>query len=220
MLSSNKEDYLKIIYEEGGLETAVANKVIAEKLGVAPPSVSEMIVKLSKEGLIINEPYKGSRLTDDGFAMCLDLIRSHRLWEVFLIRHLGYSWRQAHEEAHHLEHVSDAFMVDKLDAYLGYPKTCPHGFIIPEKGHSIEELRASVSFDQLSDQKKGDVVILERVVEDGQLLDYLEANGLMIGSEIEIVDIAPYEGPITFIQNNETIEISYKAAEQVYVREI
>lgn len=211
-MTSNKEDYLKAIYEEGGLENAVPNKVIADKLGVAPASVSEMLSKLHKSGFIIYEAYKGSRLTDEGLLACIDLVRSHRLWEVFLMRHLGYTWREAHEDAHLLEHAAPRRMVERLDKFLNYPQTCPHGSLIPQKG----ALPATVKTERLSDLSVGDRAVIVKMEEDGALLDYLERSGLRINSLIEVEAKDDYEGPVTIVQDSERINISYKAAGQVY----
>lgn len=214
-MTSNKEDYLKAIYEEGGLEKVIPNKVISEKLGIAPASVSEMLSKLSNQGLIAYEPYKGSRLTAEGLAACLDVVRSHRLWEVFLMRHLGYTWREAHEDAHLLEHIAPVRMIDRLEMFLNYPQTCPHGSLIPQKGQTLNQVR----LQRLSDLSEGDTATVCRIVEDGKLLDYLERSGLEIHKNIQVLAIDDYEGPVTFSQEGRTISISFKAATQIYVED-
>lgn len=208
-----KEDYLKIIYEEGGLDSTVSNKVIAEKLGIAPASVSEMLAKLGGQGLIDYQAYKGSRLTPEGLAACMDVVRSHRLWEVFLIRHLGYSWRESHEDAHLLEHAASPRILERLDAFLNYPQTCPHGSQIPREGEALRQ----ATLQRLSDLAVGDHAIVRRVVEDGALLDYLERSGVEVHRAIEVLAVEDYEGPIRFAQGDQTISISYKAATQIFV---
>ena len=212
-MTSNKEDYLKIIYEEGGMKKPVSNKIIAEKLNIAPPSVSEMLVKLSQQDLINYEAYKGSTLTEKGVETCINIVRSHRLWEVFLMNHLGYTWREAHEDAHLLEHIAPVRMLERLDSFLGFPKTCPHGSIIPQKGQQPNR----TDFKKLSDLSIGDVVTIKRVEEDGKLLDYLERSHLKIHKKIKVLSIDDYEGPISFLQDGKNIAISYKAATKIYV---
>lgn len=131
-MTPNKEDYLKVIFksdEENGL---ISNKEIARQMNIAPASVSEMLVKLSKEGLIYYEPYKGSRLTEEGKKWCLKVIRAHRIWEVFLTECLNYTKEKAHKEAHNLEHVSSDEMIERLFRFLNSPKCCPDGNRIPE----------------------------------------------------------------------------------------
>lgn len=105
-MTPNKEDYLKIIYELGGTDKKINNKEIVERLAVSAASVSEMMSKLLKEGFIERVPYQGVQLTAEGLRKASTLIRKHRLWEVFLVEHLGYSWNEVHAEAEVLEHVS------------------------------------------------------------------------------------------------------------------
>lgn len=216
-MTSNKEDYLKAIYEAGGAESTVPNKVISDKLGIAPASVSEMLTKLSQQGLITYAAYKGSMLTAQGLDACIDLVRSHRLWEVFLIEHLGYTWREAHEDAHLLEHAAPLRMVDRLDAFLHYPQTCPHGAQIPQKGHRPD---APSQQKRLADLPCGSTARISRVVENGKLLDYLERSGMRINSVVCVTGVEDFEGPITFEQGGQSISISYKAATQVYVEPV
>ena len=215
-MTSNKEDYLKTIYDAGGLHTYVTNKVIAKKLGIAPASVSEMLSKLQAEGLIEYKAYHGSRLTEEGLASCLDVVRSHELWEVFLIKYLGYTWWEAHEEAHLLEHVGSERMIDRLDAFLGHPQTCPHGALIPQKGQPVPEHHTPLK--KLSEMGLGEKAQIAQIMEDRKLLEYLEKSGIRIGKEISILSMDDYEGPITFDQEGKHITISFKAASQIYVR--
>ena len=121
-MNSNREDYLKVLYSEGGIDKFVSNKLLAEHLNVAPGSVSEMLTKLSKAGLTEFVAYKGSKLTEYGAEVCMKIIRRHRLWEVFLMNKLNYTWREAHEDAHLLEHISSERMIERLDEFLGYPE--------------------------------------------------------------------------------------------------
>ena len=215
-MTSNKEDYLKTIYDAGGLEVYVSNKAIAEKLKVAPASVSEMLSKLQHDGLIEYRAYHGSRLTDAGLASCVDVVRSHELWEVFLIRHLGYTWWEAHEEAHLLEHVASERMIDHLDEFLGYPETCPHGALIPKKGKPLPQWAEPLK--KLSDLNEGASAEIAQITEDQKLLNYLERSGIQIGKIIRVLVKDEYEGPISFDQEGQTIRISYKAATQIYVK--
>lgn len=214
-MTSNKEDYLKTIYDAGGLSAYVSNKVIVEKLGVAPASVSEMLLKLQNDGLIEYRAYHGSKLTEQGFTCCIDVVRSHELWEVFLIRHLGYTWWEAHEEAHLLEHVGSERMIDRLDAFLGYPETCPHGALIPRKGEPVP--RRTEPLRRLSELELNETAEITKIDEDQKLLNYLERSGLRVGKRVRVTAKDEYEGPISFEQEGQPITISYKAATQIYV---
>ena len=212
-MTSNKEEYLRVIYERGGESAHVANKVIAEELGVAPSSVTEMLTKLKKDGLVEITPYKGAMLTEEGMLASLAVIRYHRLWEVFLVEKLGYTWREAHEEAHLLEHASTTRLIERLDCFLGNPKTCPHGSLIPKDNAMGKELKLV----PLSQLRKGQQGFIRRVSEDADLMDYLQRIGVVLNGEIEILEVSDYEGPIAFRQESDRINMSFKAAHDVFV---
>lgn len=214
-MNDSRTDYLKAIYEEG-LDTIVTNKLLAEKLNVAPSSVSEMLSKLNDIGLVNIIPYKGCKLTDIGIEKCRNIDKIHKLWEVFLIEHLDFTWREAHEDAHLLEHATSDRLLERLDKFLNYPKNSPHGGSIPQKNSNniLQKLKS------LNEYEVNEEVIISSVKEDGNLLDYLWSLGLEMQEKIKIISKAPYEGPITIIQNNKEIMISYKAACQIYVNHI
>ena len=139
-MTPNREDYLKLILELGGDQKKINNKQIVSGLDVSAASVSEMISKLLKEGLsgtlsLSRRPIDRKRTS---FGKCF-LIRKHRLWEVFLVEHLNYSWNEVHDDAEVLEHVTSGTLADHLEAYLGHPKFCPHGGMIPEQGQPVHE---------------------------------------------------------------------------------
>lgn len=139
-MTPNKEDYLKCIYEIGEQESKISNKMVAEKMQVSAPAVSEMIKKMISQGWIVKEKAKGYLLTDKGQVLVANLYRKHRLIEVFLIHQLGYNAQEVHQEAEVLEHtVSDTF-IDRLDETLGFPTFCPHGGTIPRNGQPLVEI--------------------------------------------------------------------------------
>ena len=195
-MTPNREDYLKIILELGGDTAKVNNKQIVSSLAVSPASVSEMISKLVKEQLVEHSPYQGVQLTDSGLQKASSLIRKHRLWEVFLVEHLNYSWNEVHDDAEVLEHVTSEQLADHLEDYLNHPMHCPHGGIIPQKEQVVHEARRQT----LESYPVGTKVRIARVLDEKELLDYLVTIDLNIDEEYEIVDVAAYEGPIT-IQN-------------------
>ena len=211
-MTPNKEDYLKAIYKLGGMEEVVNNKQIADALKIAPASVTEMLGKLSREGLLEYEPYKGSRLTQDGFQVAVLLLRGHRLWEVFLIRHLGYPWSQAHEDAELLEHVAPPRLIERLDKFLNYPAYCPHGNAIPHPDGQID----CTPLQTLNLLSEGETSHIRKVTEEMELLDYLQDLGIEIGATVTVVSIGAYEGPLTLELSGKRIQISYKAACQIY----
>ncbi|MCL1924516.1 MAG: metal-dependent transcriptional regulator [Defluviitaleaceae bacterium] len=212
-MTNKIDEYLKTLYENGGKEKMVSNKVIAEAMQIAPASVTEMLTRLNKLGLVLTTPYKGSMLTDAGLTYCLKIIRSCHLWEVFLVEYLGYTAREALEESHQLEHVATDRLIDRLDNFLGNPKTCPHGSIIPRKNEIINR----EDLIQLSELKKGQKAIVRRVSENDSLLSYLERIDLWVGAEISITEVSDYYGSIEFLQDEAQKSISLKAAYEVFV---
>lgn len=215
-MTPNREDYLKIILELGGDTTKVNNKQIVSSLDVSAASVSEMISKLVKEELVEHSPYQGVQLTASGLQKASSLIRKHRLWEVFLVEHLDYSWNEVHDDAEVLEHVTSEHLADHLENYLNHPEHCPHGGSIPKKEEVVHEERRQT----LESYPVGTKVRIARVLDEKELLDYLITIDLNINEEYEIVDIAAYEGPITIQNDRKKIPVSFKAASTIFVDKI
>ncbi|HAB96671.1 MAG TPA: Cro/Cl family transcriptional regulator, partial [Enterococcus sp.] len=207
-MTPNREDYLKLILELGGDQKKINNKQIVSGLDVSAASVSEMISKLLKEGLVEHSPYQGVQLTETGLASASALIRKHRLWEVFLVEHLHYSWNEVHDDAEVLEHVTSETLASRLEAYLDHPRYCPHGGMIPEQGELIHEGEKNT----MSSYPVGTKIRIARVLDERELLDYLVSIQLNIHEEYEIIDAAAYEGPITIKNDTKEIAVSYKAA--------
>ncbi|WP_165003145.1 MULTISPECIES: metal-dependent transcriptional regulator [unclassified Enterococcus] len=212
-MTPNREDYLKIILELGGDTTKVNNKQIVSSLDVSPASVSEMISKLVKEQLVEHSPYQGVQLTASGLQKASSLIRKHRLWEVFLVEHLAYSWNEVHDDAEVLEHVTSEQLADHLEDYLNHPEHCPHGGIIPKKEQVVHEERRQT----LESYPVGTKIRIARVLDEKELLDYLVTIDLNIDEEYEIIDIAAYEGPVTIQNQTKKIPVSFKAASTIFV---
>jgi len=196
-MTPNKEDYLKEIYKLGNGGGEVSNKQISDILHISPASVSEMLLKLS----------------NDGLQKSTTLLRSHRLWEVFLVQHLGYPWEEVHEDAEVLEHVTTPRLAKRLDNYLKHPSFCPHGSAIPESNGKIKILPLR-TLNQLS---VGEKTYIRRVTEETELLEYLHDLGIEIGSHLTVVSMGAYEGPLTLDFDGKEVQISYKAACHIYV---
>ena len=217
-MSSIKEDYLKIIFELGGAKTEVSNKRIAISLIIAAGSVTEMINKLLKDGLVVHKPYSGVSLTKKGARLAEMLIRRHRIWEVFLVRKLGFHLSDVNDEAEVLEHVTSPKLLHALDKWLGYPKHCPHGGIIPpENGHYQED-----SHTTLSDAKDGEMVVVDRFIDNHDLLTYLGDLKLDIGDQLKVLKHSPFEGPVTVhnVTDHTRLTIGYKAAHYVFIKPV
>ena len=212
-MTPNREDYLKLILELGGDQQKINNKQIVAGLAISAASVSEMISKLVKEGLVKHTPYQGVQLTDAGLKKASSLIRRHRLWEVFLVEHLDYSWNEVHDDAEVLEHVTSDTLAQRLVAYLGHPEYCPHGGMIPQETQTIHEKKR----ETLSSYPVGTKIRIARVLDERELLDYLVSIDLKLHEEYEIIDVASYEGPVTVKNQDKTIAVSYKAANTIFV---
>ncbi|AOF49389.1 metal-dependent transcriptional regulator [Tetragenococcus halophilus] len=215
-MTPNREDYLKLILELGGDQSKINNKQIVSGLDVSAASVSEMINKLVKENLVEHTPYQGVHLTDKGLEKASSLVRRHRLWEVFLVEHLKYSWNEVHDDAEVLEHVTSETLAHHLNEYLEHPKHCPHGGMIPKENQLVHEKKR----EKLTDYPVGTKVRIARVLDERELLDYLVDINVSINEEYTITDVAAYEGPITIQTQAKSVQVSYKAASTIFVDKI
>ncbi len=216
-MTPNKEDYIKLIFELNGEIEQIPNKIIAEQLTVSAASVSEMLAKLSKDGITSYVPYKGVQLTEKGSLLAKQLIQRHCLWEVFLVEHLNYSWSDVHEEAELLEHVTSGKLASALEKYLGYPTICPHGSIIPRE-NGAPRIHAT---ETMLDLEIGETAEISRVLEEKELLDYLTDIGIGIGCQVRLIAKAAYGGPLTLnVDEKKEVQINLKAIEKIFIRRI
>ncbi|MDQ3791103.1 MAG: metal-dependent transcriptional regulator [Actinomycetota bacterium] len=187
------EDYLKAIWGIAGSGVA-STKEVAERLSIAPPSVTNMFVRLREMGLVEYERYRGVSLTERGRGEAMRLLRRHRLIETFLVEHLGYSWQEVHEEAERLEHaVSDGF-TERLAEVLGHPDHDPHGDPIPTVDGTLEP---DDSFP-LSGAVAGRRVRIYKVSDESiPTLDYLGEHGLVPGRILNVREVRALDGVIT-----------------------
>jgi DtxR family Mn-dependent transcriptional regulator len=190
--SVSVEDYIKAIWEVAGADVA-STKDVAERLSIAPPSVSNMFVRLREMGFVEYERYRGVSLTERGREEALRLVRRHRLVETFLLKHLGYSWDEVHEEAESLEHaVSDGF-TERLAEYLGHPDHDPHGDPIPAADGT---LGPDYSFP-LSEAAPGQRIRISKVGDEPSTLDYLGERGLVPGRLLCVREVRDLDGVVT-----------------------
>lgn len=187
------EDYLKVIYEIERRSEAAATNDIAQRLAIAPASVSGMVRRLADQGLLEHEPYRGVRLTDMGRRLALRTLRRHRVIEAYLTLALGYPWDLVHDEAERLEHAASDALIDRMAAAIGEPETDPHGAPIPTREGKIDE-RTLFSILDLAPGERGRVVRVSD--DDAAMLRYLGELGLTIGAEVTVQSREPYGGPI------------------------
>jgi DtxR family Mn-dependent transcriptional regulator len=187
------EDYLKAIYQLAEGERAVGTSAIADRLGVAPGSVTGMLKRLGREGLVRHERYQGASLTDRGRHEAIRMIRRHRILELFLVEVLGYTWDQVHPEAERLEHAASDDLVNRMAAVLGDPEADPHGHPSPSPAG---QLRAR-ALPTLAELEPGETAILRRVSDDDpEALRYFARLNLIPGVELELLEREPRRGPL------------------------
>ena len=188
------EDYTKAIYalEQRGREP-VSTNALAERLGVTPASASGMVKRLGELGLVTHQPYRGVSLTESGRRLALEVIRHHRLLELYLVTDLGVPWDRVHQEAEVLEHVLSEELEELIAAKLGNPTRDPHGDPIPTADLRIDELPT----DSLDSLPKGARGTLVRVSDsDPEMLRYLADRGIAPGDSFEVIDRQPFGGPL------------------------
>jgi len=183
---------------------------------VSPPAVTEMMKKMLAEELLVKDKKAGYLLTDLGLRLVSDLYRKHRLIEVFLVNHLGYSTDEIHEEAEVLEHTVSERFVERLDAMLQYPKICPHGGTIPAKGELLDE-ENQLTLEEAS--APGDYII-KRVHDDFDLLKYLEKYNLQIGQTITFIQYDSFAQAYLLKTETQEIQINPMIAQQIYVEKL
>lgn len=183
-MSRSKDDYMKAIAELGGTVSRVSNKAISANLNVSAASVSEMINRLQQEGLVKNTPYQGVSLTQAGRAFAALVIRRHRIWEVFLYNKLNYSWEEVHDEAEDLEHHASAAFIDRMEAYLDFPKYCPHGGIIPARDGAMPNV---VNY-RLSALAEGEYFQLRRVTDQREFLLSIDDLQLKLEETYQLIE--------------------------------
>lgn len=214
--SQSVEDYLKAIYKlENEVDEGVSNSRLAEEMGVAGASVTNMVKRLSKMGLVDYESYYGSRLTDAGEKIALEIIRHHRLLELYLKEMMGYSWDEVHDEAEKLEHHISEQFEDRIAELLNHPQFDPHGDPIPDKDGSMPKEHLF----SLTEIKEKTPCIIRRVKnQDPGLLRYLEERNLIPGVKVEIAKREPFDGPVhIYVENEEEVAIGSNVASDIYV---
>lgn len=203
MLSQAAQDYLKWIYKiQNGHDpvASVNTSMIAEKMEVAAASATNMVKKLAEMKLVQHMPYRGVELTSAGEEIALEIIRHHRLLELYLADALGYRWDEVDAEADRLEHVISEEFEDRIDEALGYPTTDPHGAPIPTKEGDIEQGGCL----RLTEIEAGQTTVIRQVSDRSpEMLRYMADLGLRPGAEVAVMEKAPFNGPITVCVDGE-----------------
>lgn len=218
MATATIEEYLQAVYTMASEGQSPIGARLAERLGVSPPTVTDTLQRMQKQGLITLTPRKEVCLTERGRELAEALIRRHRLSERWLTDVLGLDWARVHEEACKLEHAISAEVEERLSESLGRPTTCPHGNPIP--GTPAEVPPADLlTLDQVAAGRR---VIVERISEtaesDARLLQYLERQGVRPGAELLVEEVVPPGGPIIMKAGEHTAALGKEAATKIWVR--
>lgn len=208
-LSHAMEDYLRAIYRIEERGDKVTTSALAEVLEVAPASVTKMLKRLAGMDLVEHEKYKGVMLAPKGKKAALEIVRHHRLLELFLAEVVGVPWDRVHEEAHRLEHALSEYLEDRLAALLNHPTVDPHGQPIPAKDGSILERTLHV-LSEIREGESGDVAEVED--EDPDLLRYIAQHGLYPGTNVTLIRREPYGGGLVIKVKGEERIIGVEAA--------
>ncbi len=213
-MNKSPEDYLKNIYSITESDGKVTTSVLADRMGISSPAVSEMVSRLAKSGFIKNTPYKGFQLTKKGESIAINLIRKHRIWEVFLTKKLGYDWDKVHYEAEKLEHSSSDELISKLEEYLSFPEFDPHGHPIPDR-HGKLQKQALIACSELSVGDRAEI----REVSDSssEVLEYLSKAGLKLNDIFEVIEKINYDNSVQIETSSSKVFLSEKLARNIFV---
>ncbi len=218
MFTRSEENYLKEIYHlEFHSKKEISTNAIAEKLQTKASSVTDMMKKLADKKVLNYKRYQGVTLTDSGKKNAANIIRKHRLWEVFLVEKLNFSWDEVHDVAEQLEHIQSQKLINELDIFLGHPKRDPHGDIIPDKDGKIQE-QQQVLLSDLHINESGICVGVKD--SSATFLQYLDKQKIALGQEIITLGKEPFDGSFIIRIDKKEFSISQKIATNLYVQKL
>ena len=217
-MTHSEENYLKAIYHlTSVLENEISTNAIAEKMETKASSVTDMLKKLADKGLVHYKKYQGVSLTEKGLLSAKMIVRKHRLWEVFLVEKLAFSWDEVHDIAEQLEHIKSEQLVNKLDAFLNFPTEDPHGDPIPNAEGNIIKIEKQL-LSELQEKQTGICVGVKDT--STEFLQYLDKQGISLGSKIEIKAREIFDLSLKISMNGNEMTISNKIASNLFVRKV
>ncbi|MFD2602447.1 MULTISPECIES: metal-dependent transcriptional regulator [Flavobacterium] len=217
-MTYSEENYLKIIYHLSlNQAKGITTNAIASQMESKPSSVTDMVQKLADKGLVVYKKYQGVSLTDEGRFTALMIVRKHRLWEVFLLEKLDFSWDEVHDVAEQLEHIKSDKLINKLEEFLDFPTEDPHGDPIPDRNGKI----AKVDKKLLSEIAAGKKVICVGVKDSSSaFLQYLDKQQIALGSTIEVMSKEDFDMSLTLKLGDKQVTVSNKIAANLFVKTI
>lgn len=215
--SHTEENYLKAVYHLQLSSEVVSTNELARRLHTSAASVTDMMKKLHAKQLLHYKPYHGFSLSAEGKKAALYIIRRHRLWEFFLAEKLAFGWDEVHDIAEELEHVGNKKLIEKLDAYLGFPRFDPHGDPIPDSKGKLHQ----PELIPLNDLHLGIPVILHSVTQQNrELLEHLDAKNLRLGTQLEARNRSSFDGSVDIRLAGKTITLSEQLAAHLLVKKL
>ncbi len=215
-MTRSEENYIKTIFHLGGNSSSlIATNAIAEQMETKPSSVTDMAKKLAEKGFVNYKRYQGVSLTDFGIKTALSIIRKHRLWEVFLVEKLDFSWDEVHEVAEQLEHIKSEKLIDKIDELLGNPKYDPHGDPIPSKDGKFME-RDKQLLSEMTLQSEGVCVGVKDT--SAAFLKFLDKNSIALGNTIKVLEKEDFDLSLHIQMEGKELHISHQIASNLYIK--
>ncbi len=214
--SVSKENYLKAIFHLQNESGIVSTNEVAAALQTRAASVTDMLKKLKKQKLLIYEKYKGFKLTAEGRKIAIQIIRKHRLWEYFLVEKLQFDWSEVHEVAEELEHISSKKLIDRLDSFLDFPKTDPHGDPIPDEHGKLSDFPQQNLLDIPLNTPARVSGIGSQTTE---MLELLQHKHIGIGTKVEVKKKFPFDNSLELkVRNQPVIMVSEQVAKNILVK--
>lgn len=215
-MTFSEENYLKTIYHlTTASDSEVSTNAIAEKMETKASSVTDMLKKLAEKGLVNYKKYQGVSLTGEGKLEAKMIVRKHRLWEVFLVEKLGFSWDEVHDIAEQLEHIKSEKLINKLDDFLDNPTEDPHGDPIPDREGRIVKIEKQL-LSELSENQSGICVGVKDT--SSEFLKYLDKQEIALGSKIEFLSKESFDLSLRIKVNGKELTISNKIASNLFVK--
>ena len=215
-MTISEENYIKVIYHLSLVSPKGVNtNAIAGMLETKASSVTDMLKKLSEKELVSYQKYQGVTLTEKGFLSAKMIVRKHRLWEVFLVDKLNFSWDEVHEIAEELEHIKSEKLINSLDEFLGFPSFDPHGDPIPNAKGELVKIDKLFLSEALLNKEYVCVGVKNSSVE---FLQYLDKQNISLGSTIKVISREEFDSSLIIILNTKTISISNKIAENLFIK--
>jgi DtxR family Mn-dependent transcriptional regulator len=215
MKNISKENYLSTIYRHRNNEGGIKAKQLAEQLEISNAAVTDMMKKLSRDGLVNYTRYKGIKLTGQGESYAKNMVRRHRIWELFLQRIVGMPWDKVHDEAENLEHSSSDELVNRLEVMLDFPQFDPHGDPIPDKNGMLPKQKKMISLSMIG---TGEIVEVVRVNDfDNDFLNYLSGIGIKLDKKLIIKDVLNFDKSMLIQIDGNEINISNTIAANIFV---